>query len=504
MTSRVLSADPEPPGSLPGRAGSTRGRLGPRTACWLLAAVSLGCEARPAADLHQLYDRTVRAASPERNPVVLIPGISGSRLVEAGSGRVAWGGFFGRGLDPDTPEGMRLLALPMRQGAALEELRDEVLPAGVLDRIQVEFLGLPLELEAYARILSVLGAGGYRDESLGLSGAVDYPEDHFTCFQFAWDWRLDLPANAARLEQFLDEKAEAVRRERDLRSPGAAAAPVEFDVVAHSMGGLLLRWYQAFGAAALPPDGSLPSPSRAGAGRIGRAILVGPPNAGSLEALGSLLHGADLGTFLPRLEPGLIGTWPSVYQLLPRRRHGAVLGDTHGPPAALDLLDPALWEEHGWGLLDARQDPVLARLLPDIRTPELRREVARDHLRKCLARAAVVQAALDDPRLQPAGPGLDLIAGDATPTASVSRLDSATGELLAIEWAPGDGTVTRASALLDERAAGGWQARLVSPIAWRRVLFLPEEHFRLTRDPAFADNVLFTLLEEPRSATSPP
>lgn len=101
------------------------------------------------------------------------------------------------------------------------------------------------------------------------------------------------------------------------------------------------------------------------------------------------------------------------------------------------------------------------------------------------------------------------MAGDAEATASVVAVDAPAGAggggvgaaraaVRVVERAPGDGTVTRASALLDERLDGRWTPRLRSPIAWRRVLFLFTDHLGLTRDPAFIDNVLYILLEEPR------
>jgi hypothetical protein len=67
-------------------------------------------------------------------------------------------------------------------------------------------------------------------------------------------------------------------------------------------------------------------------------------------------------------------------------------------------------------------------------------------------------------------------------------------------WQPGDGRVSRPSALMDERYSVGvkWTPRLVSPIAWSNVNFLFADHLGLTRDPGFTDNILFLLLESPR------
>jgi hypothetical protein len=115
-------------------------------------------------------------------------------------------------------------------------------------------IGLPLKLRAYMEILSALGVGGYRDESFGLAGAIDYGDDHFTCFQFDYDWRRDNVENAQRLKQFIDDKRDYVQAE--IRSRYGIEQEIHFDVVAHSMGGLLLRYFLRYGDADLPADGS--------------------------------------------------------------------------------------------------------------------------------------------------------------------------------------------------------------------------------------------------------
>ena len=93
---------------------------------------------------------------------------------------------------------------------------------------------------------------------------------------------------------------------------------------------------------------------------------------------------------------------------------------------------------------------------------------------------------------------LSLISGDAEPTAA--RVEVAgDGSTRVVETAPGDGTVLRSSAVMDERVGGTWQPGVVSPIAWERVTFLFADHLGVTRDPAFTDNLLWLLLEEPRA-----
>jgi hypothetical protein len=81
---------------------------------------------------------------------------------------------------------VRTIALPIRD-EDLSELSDDVEPAGVLEKVRVELIGIPIEIQAYAGILSTLGAGGYRDRALDLAGEIDYGDRHYTCFQFAYD-----------------------------------------------------------------------------------------------------------------------------------------------------------------------------------------------------------------------------------------------------------------------------------------------------------------------------
>jgi hypothetical protein len=130
--------------------------------------------------------------------------------------------------------------------------------------------------------------------------------------------------------------------------------------------------------------------------------------------------------------------------------------------------------------------------------PAKRREIAIDHLKKSLKRGKEFQDAIDVPADLPDGLELNLIAGDAILTGSGLRVDRSTGKFEVSQYSPGDGTVTRASALMDERVGGYWTPVLVSPIKWSNVTFLFTDHLGLTKSPAFSDNVLFVLLEEPR------
>ena len=446
-------------------------------------------------DVGRLYTRSAQTHGPDRNPIIVIPGLTGSNLVEDSTDRVVWGTFGGDYAQPKRPADARLIALPMQQGVALRDLRDDVRSAGVLDRLRVKILGIPINLHTYYYILSALGVGGYRDESLSRSGEVDWGEKHFTCFQFDYDWRRDNVENAQRLHRFIEEKRAYVQAEIKRRF-GVDTPDLKFDVVSHSMGGLLLRYYLRYGAADLPDDGSLPEVTWAGAANIERAVLVATPNAGTIESLVQLVEGKNYGPFAS-YSPTLLGTFPSGYQMLPRGRHSLVLQD--GEPIA-DLFDPALWRNLRWGLASPDAEEMLSWLLPDEPDPIARRRIAFDHQEKALLRAGRFARALDQPAQEPDGLGLYLVAGDAIPTPLRAEVVSDTGELTIVATGPGDGKVLRSSALMDERMDGSWSPYLHSPVNWQGVLFLPQAHLELTKGAVFTDNLLFWLLEDPRRA----
>ena len=450
-------------------------------------------------NIMRIYDRPAKSHGQKRNPVIVIPGILGSKLVDRDSGKIAWGAFGGEYVDPSSPEGLRLIAFPIADDIPLSRLQDSLYPDGALDRVEIEVFGLPISLNAYFELLNTLGAGGYRDQALAEMAGIDYGDDHISCFQFAYDWRKDIATLAADFEGFLEEKRAFLRKA--YRERYGEVDEIKFDVVAHSMGGLIARYYLRYGSKDVSALNIADDIPWSGEKDMGKLILVGTPNAGSADVFMAITQGRSYSPLHPHYPAALLASMPSLYGLLPRPRHRHILWSSDDGTAekTVDIYDQLTWKSNSWGLYHGEQQYNFAALLPDHDTHEQRERSIDLHLQKILSRTKAIHEALDrSPDVASRIP-ITLIAGDAADTSARLEVQPNSIEHAVLETAPGDGIVLRSSALMDERTGAEWVPYLQSPIAFHNVLFLFEDHLGLTRAPSFADNLLFDLLEKPRA-----
>jgi pimeloyl-ACP methyl ester carboxylesterase len=292
-----------------------------------------GCGARRTPDLGRVFAGA--RSSKGKRPVIVIPGILGSRIVNRRTGEVVWPSAFRSDVD-----GLSLPATP-----DLEANRDELVAARIVDAAKLAKLAP--EVYVYHHLLRALeDYGGYRE------GDWDNPPeggDVDTFYVFPYDWRRDNVESARLLARRVETLKLKLGRP-DLR----------FNIVAHSMGGLVARYAAMYGDRDLPPTGTEPRPDWAGAGFVGKIFMFGTPNEGSMEAFAVLLEGYSVTEGLRRrvhllnkLSREDVMTAPSIFQLLPHRAQARFL-DENLRPVTVDLYDPAIWRRFGWS---AANDP---------------------------------------------------------------------------------------------------------------------------------------------------
>jgi Lecithin:cholesterol acyltransferase len=225
-----------------------------------------------------------------RDAVVVVPGIMGSELVDAESGRVLWGLADPRWYVSAWTTGTSLQAL------ALSPKERE----GRYGRVRASRL---LQFPAFAPVLA--GFAPYTKLLAGLRAVTCHQE---AVAEFPYDWRLPVAHNSRLLAGFAAAHLARWRAHPMAKAARRAARdgqPARLVLVAHSMGGLL-----AAGACA---DERLD-------GLVRAVLTLGTPSYGAPKAV--LMLGSGRGA--PALPRGrlrrLVAGLPGVYDLLPSYR----------------------------------------------------------------------------------------------------------------------------------------------------------------------------------------
>jgi len=262
--------------------------------------------------------------------VIVIPGILGTELINPKTGETVWPSAF-----RTSQEG-----LPISPDLASN--RDDLVPGKIVETVRLARV-LP-EVYVYRDLLEALRHyAGYRNGDWE-NPPVDGYQD--TYYVFAYDWRQDNVKNARELVRRLERLKTKLGRP-DLR----------FNVVAHSMGGLIARYAAMYGDADLPAGDGPIQPTWRGAAHINKIVMIGVPNEGSADAFATLVEGYSITEGLRRRVPLLnkltkedaVRT-PSVFQLMPHPDAVKFL-DENLQPLQIDLYDPATWKQYGWGAI---------------------------------------------------------------------------------------------------------------------------------------------------------
>ena len=454
----------------------------------VLAGSAVACHSDTTPDLSRLYASGMEEA--RTPPVILIPGALGSRLFDKHKRSEVWPGSTLQLLAGSKQD----LALPF-DAVALQPIDDGLEAGGLFEEI--------LNADFYGAIVRTLReSGGFVPGKLGAH--ADPKVRQF--YVFAYDWRQDNVTTAKRLDALIEQ----IRRDYD-------DPTLKVNVIAHSMGGLITRYYLRYGTVdALEGDGDFPINMR-GAEKVGTAVLLGTPNLGSVSSLQSMLLGHKVG--LRRIEPEVLATMPSIYELLPHPLTDWSV-DPSGKDLDLDLYDVSTWKRMQWSVFDPT---VIGRLRARFNGSSqanayiaaLQAYFARNLER---ARRFIWSVTFEEPSspvkfvvfggdcvLTPARIVIEPEAGR-----SQARLfpedvrDKVTGvDYGRLMLEPGDGEVTKPS-LLARQALNPVAPRndaLFFPLAY--AFFLCENHERLTGNINFQDNLLNVLLDRERTWEAP-
>lgn len=456
-------------------------------AALLLSAVLLqGCGVLP---VKYDYKKIFSAYLPrvDDNPVIIIPGIIGSRLVNVETGKMVWGAlrlkqiFFLSERDD--------IALPIDSLPAHSN-RDAIISKGIVDKYEFP-VGI-LQFKVYRELLDMFEEVGYR------LGDINDPGPGDNLFIFDYDWRLDNVASA----KLLAEKIENIKRLTGRNN-------MKFNLVCHSMGGLIGRYYMRYGGVDVLDNPDNFNVTWKGAKNIDKLMLIGVPNLGSMPIFKFLHLGLDLGVV--EYPPYVLFTMPSIYQLLPYRKANCFI-DEKGNDLNVDLYDVENWKKYGWSIYSEKMITLTnSRFWMKFKDEwdEKSDEYAdmRDNfVRAALERADRFHRSLDFKSWRKKPCEIILFGGDTewTLTRAILKKDAA-GRWRTRFWdprledkllTPGDNMVTRES-MLGLRNAGftkrGWQD---SPMEISFSLFVTQRHENIHKDATFQNNLLHILLTD--------
>lgn len=425
-----------------------------------------------------------------KEPIIIIPGLTGSELVNRNNDEEVW--FKARRAKGDD------LRLPI--SANLARNRDNLVPRDIIR--SVKLLKILPESEIYERLINALETRGGYKEGKWDAPARDGHQDTF--YVFPYDWRRDNVENA----RLLVRRIETLKRR--LGKPN-----LKFNVVAHSMGGLIARYAAMYGNAELS---AAPKPNWAGAKHFDKIFLLGTPNEGSVMTLNALLNGFSyIGgglnlPFIQNISRFDVFTMPSAFQLLPHRGSFIAYGEDL-KPVEIDVYDPATWDKYDWSIW--KDDDFTKKF------DAQEQRNARAYFNSALNRAKLFQEALNADSSGKLPVSFYLMGADCkeTPNAvlllhdakknrwetrfkadSFTRADGqkvTDEELKGLLFAMGDSVVTKRSLAGESLAATG---RKALPIV--SAIYQCENHSKLVTNPEIQDKLFMILNAIPQETTT--
>lgn len=448
-----------------------------------IALLVTACAAGPSTNLAALY--RAQTVNPDQPPVILVPGAFGSRLHYVSDGKEAWPGSLRQIFFSD----YRYLRYEI-DPVSLKPAPPSIVVGDIADRA--------LGIDYYGRILSTLEQFGGFQRAIPGTPAEQGQRRYYV---LTYDWRQDNVQSARALDALIQQ----IRM--DYRNPD-----LKVDVIAHSMGGMIVRYFARYGTSDVLDSNEFPV-SQYGADRIRRVVLLGTPNLGSIGALRTLIEGYRVG--LNSIPPEIVLTFPSTYQVLPHALNNWFV-TMDGRPLRRDQFDAGgFWKRFGFSIFNAEVRQRILQGFDDDGEGARYVELLEQYFAKQLERARRFSWSLTLPIAEPRIRYI-LMGGDCIPTparavveeyGADSELRLAPREirkpLPGVDYErmmlePGDGTVTKASLLARQSFDPAIARHEYSFLAVDYPIFLCEAHSQLTGNIDFQNNLLHALLSVDR------
>ncbi|WP_154222056.1 lipase/acyltransferase domain-containing protein [Marinicella rhabdoformis] len=434
----------------------------------------VACQNNKRPDLGRLY--LDHATDFSNTPLIVIHGTMGSKLRHKETHEEMWIG----NLKKLAFSNYRDLALEINP-ATLNNLNSELEAFEILDSVSgVNF---------YENLIQVLTeVGGYQ-----LNKVHEPIQPGRPLYLFNYDWRQDNVVSAQKLSQFIDDIL--------IKHPSHQ----KVDVVAHSMGGLIARYYMRYGDKDVL-DGNIFT-GKTTANKIRHAIFLGTPNLGSVLTVNRFINGFNFN--LRTIPIDVLATMPSIYQLLPYGQH-AWLFNTHGQAIPLDAYSPKMWQDNQWAVYDPIVQENFRKQFDDPALADTALTTLITFFNKQLERARRFAWALSV-ELKGQQHEFIVFGGDCNMTTNKLVIENIDGQnhirykpqqithpVPNIDYrnlmlSPGDGQVTKSSLLA--RFETQFSPNFEPAVPIKYPIFLCENHLKLTRNLNFQDNLLHILLQ---------
>jgi pimeloyl-ACP methyl ester carboxylesterase len=448
----------------------------------LLLCLLGGCAVvQPGPDLQRLYSSARQNV--EQPPVIVIPGLMGTLLESETRGEIWIGSLWDAAFSD-----YRKAALEI-DPETLQPNPGDVRPAGITSH----FAGRKF----YRPIIETLEqVGGFQRAEAGRP--IDPAGRYY--YIYGYDWRLDNVESARGLSRLVEQ----IRLDH-------GRPDLKVDIVAHSMGGMIARYYLRYGEVDVTTGNRFPV-NYHGASRVRRIVILGTPSMGSVESMAAFIKGRRIG--LATIPPEVLLSFPSFYQLFPHPLTEWLL-DLHGRPFDLDPFDVSTWQRFGWSLFGTELRRKIMFEYDDPAEGRARLELLERYFRKWIERGRRFMWSLTvnmdqqpwrlvvfggDCDMTPARMLVEPWKGQFIPRLRPDRIRKPLAgvdyDRLMLE--PGDGLVTKTSLLARQTLDPFVPRHRWSDFPLDYPLFLCEEHSQLTNNKFFQDNLLHFLLSRDR------